>query len=222
MKGLIIKIDRKVLDVLTQYVRRWVEWQEHKKHAIDLMIKWEWFEFGTLIVWAITIPTVLYIVEGELLNAGIHVAMWSMLAVFELFSIQYTKGQMKPLHDYMFGMREDPTFSKVHAEMLDRLFVESRRQRLKTTAFIVGITAVLFVVAHLLVSDQPNNMIWQYLFFNAISMRLRGYLLYVNDFDPPKKKKKASDSITEMLRQLWAGLTQEFVPQPVMARSSNI
>jgi hypothetical protein len=217
MRNLIIKGDRAVLDHLTQYVRRWIERHDEKKHAIDFMIRFEWVQFAGLIVWAIAIPAALYVVEGNTFGAVVQVVVWSMLAVMEWMGIQYTTNVLKPQHDLFWSLREEPSYVKMHAEVLDEVFVRTRRKRLETHVFIIGLTGLLFLVSHFALSDAPNNMVWQYLFVNAIANRLKGYLLFVNDMEPPKSKKKASEAISEMLAQLWADLVGGFAPTPAPA-----
>lgn len=219
MKELIIKADRMVLNVLTRHIQKWVEKREYKKHKIDFLIRAEWLQFALLIVWAIVGPAALYLMQGQLLGAVIHTFFWSMLAVFEWFGIQQTTYKTKPTYDFLFSLRGEPGYNKMHAETLEEMFVENRQSRIEGHAMIFGITAVLFVIASLATRDAPDAMVWQYLVVNAIANRLKIYIGYVNDFDEPKKKKKASESISELVQRLWGdfigGLTP---PQPAFQR----
>lgn len=218
MKNLIIKADRATLNILTKYVRRWVEWHDEEKHAIDFMIRWEWVQLGALVVWAIVIPAALYVLQGDIAQAGIHVAIWSALAVMEWFGIQMTVRKVKPYHDFIWGMRKNPEFVAMHKQMLEELFVKMRRKRLETSAMMVGITVALFAVFMLVTTKgDPNMMVWQYLFANTIANTLKRYLLYVDDMTQPKKEKKASHAISELLQRMWGELVGGFEPQPAYA-----
>lgn len=214
MKDLLIKADRLTLDVIERRVQRWVERHNNEKHAIDFMIRFEWVQFAALIIWGVTVPAALYIVKGDSLGAGIHVATWSVLAVMEWFGIQYTIHEIKPIHDFFFKLRENAEYVKMHAEMLEQMFVKTRRQRLEMTAGILGSIAVLFAVAHFAANNSAETIVWQYLFVNAAANRLKQYLMYVNDMEPPQKKKKASEAITELLQRLWGEFIGGFNPMP--------
>lgn len=212
MKTLIVKADRAMLALMTQWVRKWVEKKEHKLHKIDFLIRFEWVQFAGFIVWALVLPAALYVIHGEVMGAVLHAALWSALGVFEWLSIQSTINNRKPAHDYLFKMRENSEYSKIHGEILEEMFEESRGIRLTSTAVLFGITGSLFLFSLLTHIDQANAAVWQYLLVNAIANGVRMYIPYVNDFEPPRKKKKAPASISDMLSQLWQTLIGDFKP----------
>lgn len=217
MKNLIIKLDRAVLNVLTGYIQRWIEKREYKKHKIDFKIRYEYVQLAALIVWGIAIPAALYVVQGDPFTGGIHAAVWLAIGCFEYLGIQHTIHREKALHDRLFALRENPEYNKMHKQILEELFVEGRRARLISTAFIIGITVTLFAVSHFALQSSPDDLVWQYLFANAIANTLKRYIVYVNDFDEPKKKKKASEAITELMSRLWGEFIGGFAPMPAPA-----
>ncbi len=218
MKGLIIKADRQVLSAVSWYVRRWIERKDKKKHKIDFMILFEWCQLAFFVLWALTLPAAMYVIAGDEAGAAIHVAMWSALGVMEWLSIQYTIRRLKPLHDWFWALRETPQVYEMEKEMCETLFEKGRSERLLTNAGIMGVTLALFLVFWAVQkSGDPNLIVWQYLFVNAVANMIRRYITYVFDFDPPKKRKKASDSISELVQRLWGQLTGGFVPQPSFA-----
>lgn len=207
-----------VLNLMTQYIRKWIERKDHKKHKIDFYILVEWWQFGALIAWAIVIPAALHVVAGESFIGGMHVVIWSFLAAMEWMGIQRTKHMLKPLHDWLWAMRENQTVYEMEKAHCEQRFVESRRDRMKWNAILFGITFAFFGL-FVAVADyaDPNWFVWQYLIVNALVNIANRYIFFVFDFDPPKKKKKASQSISELVQRLWGEFIGGFSPQPAPA-----
>jgi hypothetical protein len=214
MKAIVIKADRLVLRVMTHYVRLWVERWEFKKHKIDFMLRFEWVQFGALVVWALLIPALLFAAEGHIMSGVFHVIMWSVLAAMDLLYMKVSIPGRKAAHDIIFAMREDPGVSKMVAVMLHEEFERSRRSRLAQNGVLFVITFGLFGLYMLLADRSPTDFVWQYIAVNAIANMIRGYIPFVNDFEPPKRKKKASQSITELVERLWGEFLGGLSPVP--------
>lgn len=210
---MIIKADRAILAYLTQRVRLWIERHDHKKHAVDFMIRFQWVQFGALILWAIALPVAYDLLEGKGVTAAVHMVIWGALAALDYLSIKSTMQSLKPMHDLFWRMRENPAFVEAHREVLEKHFEESRRERLGISAFLIGMTVVLYILISV-VEGAPLTFVWQFLLGNSIAEAVRRYLLYVNDMDPPKRKKKASQTISELAQRLWADLVGGFTPLP--------
>lgn len=219
MKELAIKADRKVLQILTSYVRRWVEHKDFEKHKIDFLILAERWRVAALVVWALAIPAMLWAIQGKPIQGAIHVTIWGAMAAFEWYGIELTTKRMKIIHDWLFSMRETPAVYQGEKQRLEEMFESSRKMRCTQTLIMIGVTLSLFAV-FTAVSEpgDPNNFVWQYLFVNTIANALLRYIPYVFNFDPPKKKKKASEAISEMLQKLWSELTAIYVPRPALQR----
>lgn len=111
-------------------------------------------------------------------------------------------------------MRKNPEFAKMHGEMLEELFEEGRQKRLETTGFLVSITVAIVTVLWFVDPSQAGHFVLEYLMINLAVSIIKRYVVYVNDFEEPPKKKKASEAITELLARLWGELTGGFMPQP--------
>lgn len=218
MKSAIINADRMVLNLLTAYIQKWVSKREFKLHKIDFMIRYEYVQLAMLGVLAIAIPAMLFVAEGQVLNAMLEAAVWTTFGAFEWYGIQMTIQKKKPAHDYLFSLRENPEYNKIHKEILKELFEDTRRVRLTSAAAIVGITTSLLIAATMLTDAGPDKAIWAYLFLNAIANQLKGYIPFVNDFDEPKKKKKALDALSELVARLWGEFIGGLTPQPAFQK----
>lgn len=211
---MIAKADRALLAYLTQRVRLWIERHDHKKHAIDFMIRFQWMQLGALIVWVIVVPVAYYLLEGKGVLAVSHAVIWTAVGVMEWFGIRHTIQHLKPIHDLFWRMRENPAVVEAIRETLTEHFEETRRHRLQFAAFMIGTTLALYLLMQL-VDGMPLTFVWQYLFANSVADAIRRYLLYVNDMDPPKRRRKASKAISELAQRLWAEVVGGFAPQPV-------
>lgn len=217
MMFLLTKIDTKLFNLVSWFVRRWVARREFKKHKVDFIIRVEWLNFAACIVWATVVPSALYLVAGNGIGAGIHFLLWSVLSASDYFSIQITTYKLKPLHDWLFSMREDPRIYEMEKESLEKAFEESRPRRIKQHLFLLAVLALCFAITYISGMDSANAFVMQYLTFTTAVSALKHYTLYVFDFDPPKKRKKASQSISELVARLWGEFIGGFNPLPAPA-----
>lgn len=220
LKDLIVKADRMVLRVVSHYVKRWIAHHEEKKHKIDFLILAEKCRTGALVIWALAIPAALWAIGGEAMHAGIHVVVWGILATMEWFGIELMTRTQKMFHDFRFAARENPQVYESEKLTCHLLFEESRRRRLTEMAIMGAFVGSMFLIfAGLTEAGDPNNLVWQFLLANTAAGSILRYVPYVFDFEPPKKKKKASERISEMLTQLWKELTEGFAPAPAYRRA---
>lgn len=218
MKDLIIRADALALKILTRIVQWYVQRSDFKKHKVDFEIRMQQILLAFAVLWATIIPGMLYGVAGEVVQGAIHVGMWSMLCVFDYFRMQHTIAREKPMHDLFFSMRENERVYAMQKEVLAEMFVSMRRMRLTMIAMVVGLTIGIVVPLYFLhPGDWPGNFTSMYLLIGAAFQVIKIYLVYVFDFDPPKKKKKASEKISEMLQRMWADLVGGLSPSPMPA-----
>lgn len=213
IKELIAKLDRAALGVLTQYIRRWVEWQDYKKHKIDFMISMEWVGFYTTVFLGVFLSTALYVVMGSIVTAVVHAILWTVFSVFEWYGVQTTIHRIKPLYDILFSLREEPRWVEAHTRELDIDFNESRDRRMMGVGMLWGFLAVFAPLMHITGYPPDDIMIAMFVITFSIST-IKMYIPHVNDFEPPKRKKKASEAISELVARLWGEFVGGFQPMP--------
>lgn len=218
MKQAIIKLDRLILDQLTSYIKKWIEKKEFKKNRVDFLILTEWVDFGAIVLWATILPVVMFIVEGDFIQAGVQAFIWSILSAIEYVHIQRLILQLKPIYDRWFSMRKNPDFYRMQKEVLEELFEKSRRERLGLHALALGtggfFSCIIFVMS-MVTDDVAHQFMAEFILFNAVMSVLQSYIHYVFDFDPPERKeKKAKESMTELMARAWRELVEGFAPVP--------
>ncbi len=217
MKNLAIKADRMVLDLLTRIILRWMEKRDRKKHKYDFKIRFGWVQLWAMVIWTVALPTAVYIKEGHVLAGAIAGSIWLMICGFEWWALQQVIHRQKPTHDMLYSLREREGTCEMYGEVLEEMFVADRRGRILGTAAVLGVTAFLAIATFLLVPHElANLLIWQFLVCNAVANRVKDYITYVNDFNKPKKKKTAVESITDLLSSLWHDLANSLTPQPAL------
>ena len=130
MKKIIIKLDRFILDQLTEYIKKWIAKNEYKKHKVDFTIKMQWIDLSILILFCIAIPVMLYLAQRQPIIAFIHAFIWGLMALMDYTMILWSIKNLKPFHDQMFAMRKNPIYYNMHKEVLEQMFVEGRRRRI--------------------------------------------------------------------------------------------
>src|SRR3990167_371719 len=126
----------------------------------------------------------------------------------------------KVWYDQLFAMRKNPQYYQMHKEVLEELFVKSRRRRYSTLGFLVGITILVVALLSMLafaagVYTDVNTYVSAYLLINCGLSVLQSYIFYVFDFDEPKpKEKRERASLTEIALREWKNLIGGLNPVP--------
>lgn len=213
------KIDRWVLDRLTEYVRRWIKKHDYEKHKVDFTIEVQKVKVVICFVFALALPVVMYFLNGRYLQAGFHAMLWSISVGIYYFQLQNTIHKEKPEHDHIFSLRKNPAVYEMEKSVLEYVFIHRRKQRLSFIAFDFSMAWFLSagVLALFLISpsSQPLSSLGIYFFISPVIHTLEQYLIFVFDFDEPEEKKKVvKESITQILLQAWQNLIGGLFPQP--------
>lgn len=207
------RADRKILEFVTFLVQKWMVKRDLKEHKVDFRIWLEWRWFYIKVIWAVILPSSILFANGEIFRTAFHLIFWSGLAGLTYFTVQRTTNDIKPHYDWLYAQRENPAAYKIIKEMMESDFERDRTMRFVMYGTLLGITMAFCILGSLVGMDTPNIIIWQFLFVNALFQVFINYLNYVFDFTPPKKKKKAESSITELVMRLWQSAVGDFAPQ---------
>ena len=218
MKKQLIKIDRWILNTLTQYVRKWIKKNDFKKHKIDFMLKVELIQIGVVIIFAALLPATWYLIAGQKFSAIAHLTLWLLFTLFYLKGMNLTLS-LKKWHDYIFALRKNPEIYEMEKQATEHYFIESRRRRMEGFAMTIGLT--IFISMMLLFLDlvlhqiSANTLMVAYFLISNFLSILNRYILLVFDFDEPEEKKKvAKESITEVMLKAWQNLIGGLNPIP--------
>lgn len=219
MKNTLKKIDRWILNTLTQYVRKWIKKNNFEKHKVDFGIKLEEYTLYSLILFAVVLSGVLYVIQGQMFTAFFHASVWLVLAAFQYVRIIKMRFKDKPWHDQLFSLRKNPQIYQMEKEVLEHVFQLHIKRRLSFVGFhafitfwIVGALGALTWIGGL---GPAINMTLIYLVIGWATTSISMYLICVFDFDEPEEKKKVvKESLTEMVSREWQRIVEGLAPQP--------
>ena len=218
MRKFIIKLDRSILDWLTEYIRAWIEKNDYEKHKVDYTIKIQRIRLICLFLMAMLLPGLWFIAMGKFFSGGFHLAIWSISVGMSYYRLQKTIYETKPRHDIMFSARKNPAIYEMEKVVLEHVFIATRKTRILFMSLDFGVSWFLAVSLLLLwaFSPFPSPYLITALYFtiSPIIELIDQYLFYVFDFDEPKPRKRKKESLTQILLKEWQKIVEGFSPQP--------
>ncbi len=217
--NLLRKIDRGILNLLTNIVRKWIKKHDYKKHKVDYTINVRKLTLALLFSFALLAPAIIFLMQGKYLNAGFHVSIWSVSVGIAYWRLLKMVREEKPIHDVLFSLRKNPQVYNMEKEVLEFVFIATRRTRVSVAVFTLLIEWFFAVALVLIYFTAPVPVttlpLAVFFFINPFLSTTEQYLFYVFDFDEPEEKKKvAKENISEIFLRAWQNLIGGLAPQP--------
>lgn len=194
-------IDKKLLDLVTWLILKWVKKHKYAKHKMDfflMVVGWE------AAIWIASI--IVNFATGKRNGINLVVNGVILAAITTLEGAKYLVLQKeKEYYDWLWEYRKNPNVYKATKEHCEHWFQapHHKKQRHIVLVFFL-VFLVLLIVVHSVISIV------------YVSFILSLYKECIFDMDePPKKEKKAINSLTEITLRAWQSLTGSLNPKGV-------
>lgn len=192
------QLDDYLYQELTKIVVKWVKKNKYKKHKYDFFIMvhgWEiayWVVAIMYMAWQTVSVTHHYWVTG-------FFAVFGSLLVFLEYLRYKDFSDMKQWYDTLWLQRKNPVIYNSVKEVSSEIFQKNKKTRIFSIQ--INLFAILWMAF-------LNPVLVPIYVFSTVFL----YTNVIFDFDEPDEKKKATDSVTDKVKEAWENLIRGLKP----------
>ncbi len=212
MKKFLIKIDNLQFKLVKILILRLVRKYKYKHHKFYFLIRILVIDSILFVLCILVLtPLGMSLNRDEISRIIFHMFVWSILFFVTLLIIRLTI-QVSQIYDFIWNLRKNPVVYQMEKESCKESFKKQRKTRLLLTSIRIFFLPPFILLFCIHSNNWLEMLLPLFLIIHFyITHFIHDYTLYVFDLEPPKKKKKkvkASDSLTEIMKGVFKKLIE--------------
>ena len=154
--------------------------------------------------------------NAPIVYVSIMMLLWGVMIISEIYDAKHFE-EIALLYHIAVFMNKDSKQIKIFKEGIEAQFKLFQKNRMKFVYMVLAWFCFCVLIEVPIVATegiQLSTLAHSGIFYLQYRFLLGKYIFYIDDITPPKRRKRAKQSITDMAKKAWENLIKSPLPSP--------